>query len=186
MRGSRMRHMPHPHHDGPPRHRARRGAIKGSLLKLLAERPMHGYELIGELEERTGGRWRPSPGSVYPTLAQLEDEGLVRSFDDDGRKRFELTDAGHAWLAEHQDDGATPPWERSGVGGRGDMRRLGGEIFGQLRQLGRFGTPAQQEQARVILTRTRTELYAVLAAAPTEEPAAPTEAAADEGGTTEA
>ncbi|MET0326453.1 MAG: PadR family transcriptional regulator [Ilumatobacteraceae bacterium] len=163
--------MPHPHHDGPPRHRARRGAIKGSLLKLLAERPMHGYELIGELEERTGGRWRPSPGSVYPTLAQLEDEGLVRSFDDDGRKRFELTEAGHAWLAEHQDEEGTLPWERSAVGGgRGDMRRLGGEIFGQLRQLGRYGTPAQQEQARVILTRARTELYAVLAGAPTEAP----------------
>ena len=170
MRGSRMRHMPHPHHDGPPRHRARRGAIKGSLLKLLAERPMHGYELIGELEERTGGRWRPSPGSVYPTLAQLEDEGLVRSFDDDGRKRFELTDAGQAWLPSTRTTRRTPPWERSGVGGRGDMRRLGGEIFGQMRQLGRFGTPAQQEQARVILTRTRTELYAVLA-----EPPRPTE-----------
>jgi len=190
MRGSRMRHMPHPHHDGPPRHRARRGAIKGSLLKLLAERPMHGYELIGELEERTGGRWRPSPGSVYPTLAQLEDEGLVRSFDDDGRKRFELTDAGHTWLAEHQDEETTLPWERSGVGGRGDMRRLGGEIFGQMRQLGRYGTPAQQEQARVILTRTRTELYAVLAGAATEEPAATpmpeASAPTDDAGTTEA
>ena len=128
MRGSRMRHMHH--HHGPPRHRARRGAIKGSVLRLLAERPMHGYELIGELEERTGGRWRPSPGSVYPTLAQLEDEGLVRSFDDEGRKRFELTDAGRAWLDEHADEEQTPPWERSGVGRRGDLRRLGGEIFG--------------------------------------------------------
>lgn len=170
MRGSRMRHMAgHSHHHGPPRHRARRGAIKGSVLRLLAERPMHGYELIGEFEERTGGRWRPSPGSVYPTLAQLEDEGLVRSFDDDGRKRFELTDAGRTWLDEHPDEEETPPWERSGIGRRGDLRRLGGEIFGQLRQLGRFGSAAQLEQAREILTRTRTELYAVLAEPPTEE-----------------
>ncbi|MET0144001.1 MAG: PadR family transcriptional regulator [Ilumatobacteraceae bacterium] len=179
-----------PHEHGPGRHRARRGAIRSSVLALLAERPMHGYELISELEERTGGRWRPSPGSVYPTLAHLEDEGLVRSFDDDGRKRFELTDAGQAWLAEHQDEEATLPWERTGVGGRGDMRRLGGEIFGQMRQLGRFGTPAQQEQARVILTRTRTERSAVLAGASTEEPAAtpmPEAAApADDAGTTEA
>ena len=124
---------------------------------------MHGYELIGELEERTGGRWRPSPGSVYPTLAQLEDEGLVRSFEDEGRKRFELTDAGRPGSPSTEDDETTPPWERSGVGGRGDLRRLGGEIFGQMRQLGRFGTPAQQERAREILSRTRTELYAVLA-----------------------
>ena len=81
MRG-RMRFMPHHpgghHGDHGHRQRARRGAVRGAILRLLAERPMHGYELIGELEERTGGRWRPSPGSVYPTLAQLEDEGLVR------------------------------------------------------------------------------------------------------------
>ncbi len=141
MRGSRMRHM-HEHRPpghGPSRHRARRGAIKGSLLRLLAERPMHGYELITEFEERSGGRWRPSPGSVYPLLAQLEDEGLVRSFDDGGRRRFELTDDGQAWLDEHGDDTGLP-WERWSPGGRGDLRRLGGEIFGQLRQLGRFGT----------------------------------------------
>ena len=157
------------HHHGPPRHRARRGAIKGSVMRLLAERPMHGYELIGEFEERTGGRWRPSPGSVYPILAQLEDEGLVRSFDDEGRKRFELTDAGRAWLDEHADDDQSPPWERSGVGRRGDLRRLGGEIFGELRQLGRYGSPAQLERAREILARTRTELYAVLAESPLDE-----------------
>ena len=157
------------HHHGPPRHRARRGAIKGSVLRLLAERPMHGYELIGEFEERTGGRWRPSPGSIYPILAQLEDEGLVRSFDDDGRKRFELTDAGRTWLDEHADDDDAPPWERSGVGRRGDLRRLGGEIFGQLRQLGRYGSAAQLERTREILARTRAELYGVLAEPPRDE-----------------
>ena len=125
--------------------------MRGAILRLLAERPMHGYELIGELEERTGGRWRPSPGSVYPTLAQLEDEGLVRPVVDeaDDRKRFELTDAGREWLTEHpESDG--PPWAGGrgegfggpgGFGGRGELRRLGGEIFGQLRQLARFGSP---------------------------------------------
>ena len=130
---------------------------------------MHGYELIGEFEERTGGRWRPSPGSVYPTLAQLEDEGLVRAIDDDGKKRYELTDAGRTWLDEHADDEQTPPWERAGRGGRGDLRRLAGEIFGQLRQLGRFGSAAQQDKAKEILGRTRTELYAVLAEPPAAE-----------------
>ncbi len=168
MRG-RMRYMAGPHQHGPHRHRARRGAIKASVLRMLAERPMHGYELIGELEERTGGRWRPSPGSVYPTLAQLEDEGLVRAIDDDGKKRYELTDAGRTWLDEHADDEQTPPWERAGRGGRGDLRRLAGEIFGQLHQLGRYGSAAQQEKAKEILGRTRTELYAVLAEPPTAE-----------------
>ena len=110
------------------------------MLRLLAERPMHGYELITEFEERSGGRWRPSPGSVYPTLAQLEDEGLVRSVDDGGRKRFELTDAGRTWLDEHSDDDRRCRGSDGARGGRGDLRRLGGEIVGQLRQLGRFGT----------------------------------------------
>jgi DNA-binding PadR family transcriptional regulator len=168
MRGSRMRYM-HEHRapgHGPSRHRARRGAVRGSLLRLLAERPMHGYELITEFEDRSGGRWRPSPGSVYPLLAQLEDEGLVRSFDDGGRKRFELTDDGRAWLDEHRDDDL--PWERWTPGGRGDLRRLGGEILGQLRQLGRFGTAEQLERAGAILTRTRQELYELLASPPAE------------------
>ena len=166
MRG-RMRYMAGPQHHGPHRHRARRGAIKGSVLRMLAERPMHGYELISELEERTGGRWRPSPGSVYPTLAQLEDEGLVRAIDDDGKKRYELTDAGRTWLDEHQDDEQSMPWERSGR--RGDLRRLAGEIFGQLHQLGRYGSPAQHDKAKEILGRTRAELYAVLAEPPAAE-----------------
>ena len=111
--------MGRPMGPGPHRHRARRGALRASILGLLAERPMHGYELITELEDRTRGRWRPSPGSIYPALAQLEDEGLVRSSDDDGRKRFELTDAGRERLAE-QDTAAGAPWERSGLGGHGD------------------------------------------------------------------
>ena len=172
MRGTECDYMHRTTH-GPPRHRARRGAIKGSVLQLLAERPMHGYELISEFEERTGGRWRPSPGSVYPTLAQLEDEGLVRSFDDDGRKRFELTDAGRTWLAEHQDDEQLRRGSARGVGGRGDLRRLAGEIFGQLRQLGRFGTPAQLDRPR----------RSSPAPAPSSTPCSPSEAGAGRRGT---
>ncbi|MGI9053514.1 MAG: PadR family transcriptional regulator [Ilumatobacteraceae bacterium] len=162
----------HGHGGGPGRHRARRGAIRASILQLLAERPMHGYELIQELDQRTGGRWRPSPGSVYPTLAHLDDEGLVTSTDDDGRKRFELTEAGKTWLDEHQGDATEMPWEHDGRGGRGDLRRLAAEIFGQLRHLGRFGSTAQLDQAREILTRTRTDLYAVLAVPPSDDDAA--------------
>jgi DNA-binding PadR family transcriptional regulator len=173
MRG-RMRFMTEPRegHGGHHRQRARRGLVRGAILHLLQERPMHGYELINELDQRTGGRWKPSPGSVYPTLAALEDEGLIKGVEEEGKKRYELTDAGRTWLAQHADERAGrgqfgPPWARGFGGGDfgavGDLRRLGGELFGQLRQIGRFGSPAQQEQATAILERTRAELYAVLA-----------------------
>jgi len=176
MRGMRMRHMHH--HSGEDqrgrgghgRRRARRGSIRLSILRLLNERPMHGYELIQEFEQRTGGRWRPSPGSVYPTLAQLEDEGLVTASDVDGRKRFELTDAGRTWLDEHQDEEQALPWEHPGGGRTGELRRLSAEIVGQVRQLLRFGTPAQLDRTRDILSRTRSELYEVLAAPPAGAP----------------
>lgn len=160
-----MRHMHR--HGGDHTHgrrRARRGSIRASVLRLLAERPMHGYELIQEFEQRSGGRWRPSPGSVYPTLSQLEDEGLVAATDVEGRKRFELTDAGRTWLDEHADGEEGAPWEHGGGTGRtGELRRLGAEILGQLRQLARFGTPAQLDRTREILTTTRAQLYEVLA-----------------------
>jgi DNA-binding PadR family transcriptional regulator len=169
-------HRDHEGRGGHHRQRARRGLIRGAILHLLDERPMHGYELINELDRRTGGRWKPSPGSVYPTLSALEDEGLITGTELDGKKRFELTDAGRAWLAEHTDERVDdergpggPPWSGRRFGGfgdlsaMGDLRRLGGELFGQLRQIGRFGSPAQQAQAQEILARTRDELYAVLA-----------------------
>jgi len=182
MRG-RMRFMtdPRPHGGHGPhggRKRARRGLIRGAILHLLAERPMHGYELITELEQRTGGRWKPSPGSVYPTLSALEDEGLITAVETDGKKRYELTEAGRTWLQERADErpgfggpegSDGPPWAGRRFGGFGDfgsmgeLRRLGGEVFGQLRQVGRFGSTDQQAQAKEILARTRDELYAVMA-----------------------
>ena len=99
----------------------------------------------------------------------------MRAIDDDGKKRYELTDAGRTWLDEHADDEQTPPWERAGQGHRGDVRRLAGEVFGQLRQLGRFGSPAQLDKAKEILARTRAELYAVLAEPPATEDSASAE-----------
>src|SRR5205823_12560101 len=79
---------------GPGRGRARRGDVRLALLRLLAEEPRNGYQLMQTIEERSGGRWRPSPGSVYPTLAQLEDEGLIRSSESEGSRRFEFCQAG--------------------------------------------------------------------------------------------
>src|SRR5271155_2914844 len=84
--------------------KARRGDIRTAALLLLAEEPRNGYQIKQEVEERSGGVWSPSPGSVYPALAQLEDEGLIRSEETDGRKLFALTDAGKASVEERPDD----------------------------------------------------------------------------------
>src|SRR5256885_5126748 len=87
---------------GPPRgpRRARRGDVRTAILALLDEKPAHGYDLIKELDERSGGMWQPSPGSVYPTLQLLEDQGLLTSEEVDGKRVYSITDQGPAELAE--------------------------------------------------------------------------------------
>src|SRR4051812_49795903 len=85
---------------GHGRHRVRRGDVRSAILALLDDRPMHGYEMIQELEERTGGRWTPSAGSIYPTLQLLEDEGLVTAEEGDGKRGFSLTDSGKEAVPE--------------------------------------------------------------------------------------
>ena len=118
-----MRHLGEPFGGGGPmwgrggpfgphgrgRGRKRRGDVRTALLMLLAEEARNGYQLMQTIEERSGGRWRPSPGSVYPALAQLEDEGLVRAVERDGTKLFEITDAGREHVAAAH--GQTAPWE---------------------------------------------------------------------------
>src|SRR6266446_675789 len=95
-------------HRGP---RAKRGDVRAAALVLLAEEPRNGYQIIQEIESRSGGVWRPSPGSVYPALQQLEDEGLIRAVEaDPGRKAFELTEEGRAYVERHADDLAAP-WD---------------------------------------------------------------------------
>src|ERR1700730_16312866 len=91
--------------------KARRGDIRTAALLLLAEEPRNGYQIMQEVEERSDGVWRPSPGSVYPALAQLEDEGLIRTEEADGRKLFALTDAGRKLVAERGTD-RPAPWEQ--------------------------------------------------------------------------
>src|SRR6187455_1171809 len=113
---------------GRGRHRVRRGDVRSAILALLDDRPMHGYEMITELEERTGGAWRPSAGSIYPTLQLLEDEGLVRAEDVEGKRVFSLTDAGRERLAERGE--AKPPWEEAEPGSRSARHKLGHEIRG--------------------------------------------------------
>ena len=156
-----------PHSRGGGRHRARRGAIVEAVLTLLDERPMHGYELITELETRSEGRWRPSAGTMYPALGRMEAKGLLVSDEVDGKKQFSLSDAGRerlgAMRAERNDD-APEPWEEHAGGGRGDLRRRIQEIVGQARQIGRFGTSEQIATAGEVLDDTRRRLYQVLAA----------------------
>ena len=91
----------------------RRGDVRAAILALLAEEPMHGYQIIGQLRERSGGMWRPSAGSVYPTLQQLEDEGLVKAEEHDGRKVYALTEDGQKAAAEAAKNRA--PWDMPGV-----------------------------------------------------------------------
>jgi len=111
-------HGGHGGHGGAGRggqRRARRGNVRAAVLALLTEQPMHGYQMIQELSRRSGGRWNPSPGSIYPTLQLLEDEGLVVSKQsEDGKRLYELTDAGRAEVARTSSGATRKPWEQSG------------------------------------------------------------------------
>src|SRR6516165_7935646 len=151
-----------PHRRG--RGRARRGDVRLALLRLLAEEPRNGYQLIQAIEERSEGLWRPSPGSVYPTLAQLEDEGLIRSVEADGARRFEITDAGREQLdgrAEEPD-----PWESSDEDGDNPLSELAPlviQIGKATFQVASVGDRAQRGKARALLQDTRRALYRILA-----------------------
>jgi DNA-binding PadR family transcriptional regulator len=171
--GHRLRELgPWHHHPfGPPGPwfgrggggRGRRGDVRAALLALLTERPMHGYEMIQELDRRTGGIWRPSPGSVYPTLQLLEDEGLVVSEESGGRKRFTLTEAGRA---EAEQAAGKAPWQEYAddtVSQARDFRDAALGIMGALRQVGFAGTDEQRRRALDVLLETKRKLYAILA-----------------------
>jgi len=145
--------------------RARRGDVRAAALLLLAEGPRNGYQLMQEIEERSGGVWRPSPGSVYPALAQLEDEGLVRAEEHDGRRTFVLTDAGRAHVEERR-EALGAPWEEMSESVDDDVAAL----FGELKrvamasaQIGHMGNVRQVEEARNVLAVARRSLYALLA-----------------------
>ncbi|WP_018350193.1 PadR family transcriptional regulator [Longispora albida] len=149
-------------HGGRGRGRgARRGDVRAAILGLLAERPMHGYEMINELDQRTSGAWRPSPGSVYPTLQLLEDEGLISGQESEGRKRFSLTEAGQTEAATLD----TPPWtqisEEAGQSAH-DLRAAAMGIMQAMGQVMAVGSAEQQERALAILSETRRKLYGLL------------------------
>lgn len=151
-----------PHRRGHGGRRSRRGDVRAAILALLAEQPRHGYEIIREIAERSGGFWRPSPGSVYPTLQLLADEGLVIGKDEHGKKLFELTDAGRA-AADEQD--STPPWEQIAqdvdpveVG----LAKAGKNLAAAVVQIMRAGSESQQARAAEVLNEARRSLYGIL------------------------
>jgi DNA-binding PadR family transcriptional regulator len=145
------------------RGRRRRGDVRTAILLLLAERPRNGYQLMQEIEERSGGHWRPSPGSVYPSLSQLEDEGLIRASELDGGKVFEITDAGRSHLEERGDVPA--PWddEADDENNPAKLRDLIRGIAVAWTQVVQAGNEAQLEKATKVLTDARRELYRILA-----------------------
>jgi DNA-binding PadR family transcriptional regulator len=145
--------------------KARRGDVRTAALLLLAEEPRNGYQIMQELEERSEGMWRPSPGSVYPALQQLEDEGLIRSDEAEGRRLYHLTEAGRAYVAERSDD-QPAPWESFTDSVSDQHAKTAGLMrdvamaFGQVLHA---GSEAQVAEAGKVLAETRRSLYRILA-----------------------
>jgi DNA-binding PadR family transcriptional regulator len=147
---------------GRGRHRVRRGDVRSAILALLDDRPMHGYEMIQELEERTGGRWTPSAGSIYPTLQLLEDEGLVTAEEIDGRRVYSLTDTGKEAAPDRTEGGR--PWEQGDEDSpRFEARKEMFKLMGAAKQLARADDEEQLTKAAEILKDARRKLYGLLA-----------------------
>ena len=156
-----------PGHHGPfgHRRRMRRGDVRAAILLLLEEEPRNGYQVRQELEQRSDGAWRPSPGSVYPALQLLADEGLIRGEQREGGTVYELTDAGKAHLDEHRERFGEP-WAQAGEGVPEDVRELmhlAMQVGIATRQVTHAGTEEQRKTAAELLAETRRKLYGILA-----------------------
>jgi DNA-binding PadR family transcriptional regulator len=148
-----------------PGSRARRGDMQAAILGLLAEQPMHGYQVIQELATRSGGAWTPGPGSVYPTLQAMEEQGLVAGEQDGSRRVFSLTDTGRTAVGAQGDDREPMPWEQiaQASGPRVDLRQSIGALFAASAQVERTGTDDQVEKAVNLIDQARKALYLLLA-----------------------
>jgi DNA-binding PadR family transcriptional regulator len=151
---------------GPPRGpKAGRGDVRAAILALLREGPRNGYQIMSEIEERSGGVWRPSPGAVYPALQQLADEGLIEAEESAGRRTFSLTGAGRRYVEENPEM-ARAAWESMAQDEPSEVpglfvqaARLGGSIV----QMAHAGTPEQINAAEQLLEQTRRQMYQILA-----------------------
>ena len=156
--------------------------MRAAILDMLREEPMNGYQLISQIAERSGGAWKPSPGSVYPTIQQLEDEGLVEADDERGRRTLRLTDEGRAYVEEHPDElarGVGAVRRGRGRAGRGQpgseyaaLKPEIGQVMAAVWQIVTTGTDRQRREAINILIETRRKLYGLLADGDETAPAA--------------
>ena len=163
---------PRPQQRSP---RVRRGDVRTAIIDVLhraggADEPMNGYQVIQEIAERSNGEWRPSPGSVYPTIQQLQDELLVESDDERGRRTIRLTEAGATWAEEHADELAAvwAPFTRSEEtepqpSGQADIKSEIGQVVSAVWQLATQGSDQQKRAALDVLVDTRRRLYGILA-----------------------
>ncbi len=142
--------------------RGKRGDVRAAILKLLVERPMHGYEMIQEINERSQQLWKPSPGSVYPTLQLLVDEGLLVATESEGSKKlFELTDDGRAAAEKIE----TAPWDEITEGADPTtmgLRSAVGQLMGAVAQSAHAASAEQQQRIVEIVNNARREIYQVL------------------------
>ncbi|GHF11543.1 transcriptional regulator [Pseudolysinimonas yzui] len=143
--------------------RARKGDVRSAILSLLGEGPTNGYGLIKAIHAKSDGAWRPSPGSVYPTLQQLVDEGLIAPTSQGPRAEYDLTDEGRAYVADHADEIAAAwtqsrnPWKE-----QGDLMTAARKLAGVVRQVAAEGTTEQRASASAKLDDLRRELYRML------------------------
>jgi DNA-binding PadR family transcriptional regulator len=150
---------------GRTRRRMRRGDVRAAILLLIEEQPRNGYQVMQEIEERSEGAWRPSPGSVYPAFQLLADEGLVQSQTVDGGNVFELTDAGRSYVEENRETFGAP-WKLAGEGVPENVRELGKllmQVGIAVKQVMHAGGETQSAEAAKILAETRRSLYRILA-----------------------
>ncbi|MFC4052003.1 PadR family transcriptional regulator [Actinomadura syzygii] len=145
--------------------KARKGNVRAAILVLLAEEPRNGYQIIQEINERSDGAWKPSPGAVYPALQQLADEGLIAGEESGGRRSFRLTDEGRAYVEENADRLAEPWAEMTPEFGEGvpELFKQAAQTGAAVMQIVHSGSAEQVEQARVVLSGARRDLYRILA-----------------------
>jgi DNA-binding PadR family transcriptional regulator len=144
--------------------RAKRGDVRAAILDVLSSQPMNGYQIIQQIAERSSGAWKPSPGSVYPTLQQLEDEGLVEGTETEGRRVLRLTDAGQRYVVEHPDEMAATwrPFDTSETETH-ELKPVIGQVLAAVWQIVMSGNRQQQAEAAEILADARRRLYGLLA-----------------------
>jgi DNA-binding PadR family transcriptional regulator len=148
---------------GRGRGRAQRGDVRTAILLLLADEPMHGYQIMQAMSDRSGGAWHPSPGAIYPTIAQLEDECLVTTREEGGRRLVTLTSEGRSYLEERSARLGDPFADFAGAPNRPDLREPVHQLHAAVRQIEVSGSDAQLEAAEQVLAQARRSLYLILA-----------------------